>query len=358
MARNDSHSELVRQLNQLIQIGIALTAEHDLPTLLSRIVSEARRFTSAEGGTLYLREGDELRAVILQNDRLARTQGAWPDPERLRGMNLSVHLPSIAAHIANTGAVANVADVYGLPGDAPYRFNPSFDQGNDYRTVSMLVAPLRGPRGEVLGVLELVNAVDSQGRITTFDEDLEDLVRALASQAAVAISNRQLEELSIKDTLTGAYNRRYFALRLREEITRHERSGEPTALVLLDIDHFKTINDRLGHQRGDEALRALAALLLNHSRKFTVVARFGGDEFAVLLPSTSKSGATTYAERIREIVEAAPADIPLTVSAGVAALPEDASSADTLVGAADAALYEAKEGGRNRVVGARTASRA
>jgi diguanylate cyclase (GGDEF)-like protein len=352
---NDNPPDLVRLLNELIQIGIALTAEHDLPTLLARIVSEARRFTSAEGGTLYLREADELQAVIVQNDRLSLTPDGRPHAERLPTYSLSVHAPSIAAYVANIGAVLNVADAYALPAEVPYRFNASFDAANDYRTVSMLVAPLRDPRGEILGVLELINALDLGGRIVEFDRDLEDLVRALASQAAVAISNRQLEELSIKDTLTGAYNRRYFSLRLREELTRHERSGEPTSLVLLDVDHFKHINDRWGHQAGDEALRTLAGLLLNHSRKFTVVARLGGDEFAVLLPSTTKVGAETYAERIRGTVEGVPGRFPLSVSAGIASLPDDAASADDLVRAADAALYEAKAQGRNRVVSCRSA---
>jgi diguanylate cyclase (GGDEF)-like protein len=346
--------DLVRLLNELIQIGIALTAEHDLPTLLARIVSEARRFTSAEGGTLYLREGDELHAVIVQNDRLRLTPDTRPHPEPLPTNSLSVQRPSIAAYVSNIGAVLNIADAYALPSKAPYRFHAGFDAAHDYRTVSMLVAPLRDPRGEVLGVLELINALDPGGRIVGFDRDLEDLVRALASQAAVAISNRQLEELSIKDTLTGAYNRRYFSLRLREELTRYERSGEPTSLVLLDVDQFKNINDRWGHQAGDEALRALTGVLLNHSRKFTVVARFGGDEFAILLPSTTKLGAETYAERIRGTVEGAPGRFALTISVGIASVPEDAIAADDLVRAADAALYEAKALGRNRVVSCRS----
>jgi diguanylate cyclase (GGDEF)-like protein len=348
-------SDLVRLLNDLIQIGIALTAEHDLPTLLARIVSEARRFTSAEGGTLYLREAEELDAVIIQNDRLPLSPESHLRAERLSTNTFNQQKPSIAAYVANIGTVLNITDAYALPADVPYRFHTGFDAANDYRTVSMLVAPLRDPRGEVLGVLELVNALDAGGRVVEFDRDLEDLVRALASQAAVAISNKQLEELSIKDTLTGAYNRRYFSLRLREELTRYERSGEPTSLVLLDVDHFKTINDRWGHQAGDEALRSLTGLLLNHSRKFTVVARFGGDEFAVLLPSTTKIGAETYAERIRGTVESAPGRFPLSVSVGIASVPEDAASADDLVRAADAALYEAKALGRNRVISCRSA---
>jgi len=129
------------------------------------------------------------------------------------------------------------------------------------------------------------------------------LVRALASQAAVAIRNARLEDLSFKDALTDVYNRRYFMVRIEEEWKRHSRFAEPVSLVLLDLDNFKHVNDRFGHRAGDEALREVARLLIKHSRNFTIVTRFGGDEFAVLLVNTPKLGGVCYARRIREVID-------------------------------------------------------
>jgi diguanylate cyclase (GGDEF)-like protein len=139
-------------------------------------------------------------------------------------------------------------------------------------------------------------------------------------------------------------------VRIEEEWKRHSRFAEPVSLVLLDLDRFKDVNDRFGHRAGDEALKEVAHLLQKHSRNFTVVTRYGGDEFAVLLVNTPRAGAVTYAHRIREVVEQhAFAHGSVTVSLGVASLPEDAADSDDLVVAADKAMYEAKRLGRNRV---------
>src|SRR2546428_2264840 len=155
---------------------------------------------------------------------------------------------------------------------------------------------------------------------------------------------------SLKDALTDVYNRRYFMIRLEEEFKRHTRFREPLSLVMLDVDHFKEVNDRFGHRAGDEVLRGIAALLLRHSRSFSVVTRYGGDEFAIVLVNTPKDGALTYAERIRSVVaEYEFRHGIVTVSLGAASLPEDGACGDDLVVAADKALYDAKRLGRNRV---------
>jgi len=166
----------------------------------------------------------------------------------------------------------------------------------------------------------------------------------------VAIRNATLEDLSFKDPLTGAYNRRYFTLRIEEEAKRHARFGDPVSLVLIDVDHFKPVNDHHGHGTGDTVLRELTHVLMENSRDFSIVTRYGGDEFAVLLINTPKAGALRYAERILGVVARHRfVHGHLTVSMGVATLPDDVRAADELVPAADRALYAAKQAGRNNI---------
>ena len=332
-----------------MQIGITLTSERDLSVLLERILTEARRFTRAEAGTLFLREGDQLRFAVVQNDRLSGKLGTEEMRRQFEEQPLDLREMSLAGHVALTGDILNLPEPYAIPPDRPYSFDARVDARMNYRTESILVVPLQGPSGNILGVLELINALDG-GRVVPFVPQYEPLVRALAAQAAVAIRNARLEDLSLKDALTDVYNRRYFMIRLEEEFKRHARFGEPLSLVMLDVDHFKEVNDRFGHRAGDEVLRGIAGLLLKHSRSFSVVTRYGGDEFAMVLVNTPKDGALTYAERIRSVVaEYEFRHGTVTVSLGAASLPEDGACGDDLVVAADKALYDAKRLGRNRV---------
>ena len=320
------------RLKQLIQIGIALTSERELGTLLERIVTEARRFTNAEAATLYLRDGDHLRFAAAQNDVLGERIGERQMRRRLTAESQRLSQPTLAGYVALTGRSVCLPNAGGP------------------RTRSVLVVPLQDPSRDALGILQLINARNAAGDIVPFDAEVESLMQALAAQAAVAIRNARLEELSFKDPLTGVYNRRYFTLRLEEEARRHARFAEPISLALFDVDRFKAINDALGHRAGDDALKETAQLILGHSRSFSIVTRYGGDEFAVLLVNTPKVGAVKYAQRIRDIVERH--EFPhgsLTVSIGVAALPDDVLVWEDLVPAADRALYLAKRPGRNAI---------
>jgi len=340
---------LTQAFRDLVQIGITLTGEQDVATLLDRILTEARRFTRAEAGTLFLRDGDLLHFSVVQNDKLAKELGQEEMRRRLQVEPLSLRELSLAGHVALTGDILNLHDPYMIPPDRPYAFDPRSDTRLSYRTQSILVVPLQDPAHNILGVLELINALE-RGRVVPFDSQYETLVRSLASQAAVALRNARLEDLSFKDALTDVYNRRYFAVRMEEEFKRHCRFGEPLSLALVDLDHFKEINDRFGHRAGDEALRDVSQLLVKHSRSFSIVTRWGGDEFAIILVNTSKTGGLTYAERIRNVIELHRfTHAPITVSLGVASLPEDATTIDDLIVAADRALYDAKRLGRNRV---------
>jgi diguanylate cyclase (GGDEF)-like protein len=207
---------------------------------------------------------------------------------------------------------------------------------------------------EFLGVLSIAR----RGR--PFSREEEELLEYLAGQAIVSIENASLHETvgrqAVTDELTGLANARAFRSILDREIERSRRFQSPLGLVMVDLDDFKQVNDRHGHQQGDEVLASVAAVLRDFSRDIDAPARYGGEELAVVLPQTDSDGAALLAERMREAVErlrvpSVGGGTPLRVTAsfGVASLPESAGDREELVAAADAALYTAKRGGKNRV---------
>lgn len=165
----------------------------------------------------------------------------------------------------------------------------------------------------------------------------------------------QAEELARRDGLTGLYNRRTFDSMLEDEILRTQRFNRPVSLLMLDIDYFKRVNDKYGHQAGDAILKGMSDLLVKQARAVDSVCRYGGEEIAVILPETDTVGAMNAAERLRAGVERQSFDIGegkainITMSIGVATYPQQADSLEALVKASDVALYAAKEAGRNRV---------
>jgi diguanylate cyclase (GGDEF)-like protein len=219
-----------------------------------------------------------------------------------------------------------------------------------------LVIPL-GPEGREDAMLLLTPAG------ADFGDQSRELALWLGSQASIALENVRLHRLVARqastDGLTELANRREFEDSLANEISRAERFGGTLALILADLDNFKQVNDRFGHQAGDEVLRSFADILRETMRDIDVAARYGGEEFAILLPQTDIGGAEALAERLREAVEARAmaevADGPVTVTSsfGVASFPE-ASTGLGLFAAADEALYRAKRAGKNCVVCAET----
>jgi diguanylate cyclase (GGDEF)-like protein len=193
----------------------------------------------------------------------------------------------------------------------------------------------------------MLQTVEQQAtEINAFATKLDAAYKELES------TNLRLKEYSFKDEVTGLYNRRFFTMRLDEELARYRRFNHPASVVLLDLDGFKAVNDDLGHAVGDETLRDIAQILQKHSRGINVVSRYGGDEFAILLVETSKAGARLYADRIRQVIGAFPFSHgkQITASLGVASVPDDeAGTAEDLFRAADEALYAAKRAGKNQV---------
>jgi len=210
-------------------------------------------------------------------------------------------------------------------------------------------------RGHTLGALLVFSS-----RREAFSDRAVAFLSAVANQFAVALENARLyertRELSYRDAVTGLFNRRFFQDTLAAEVGRSNRYNLPIALLMVDIDYFKAYNDTHGHLQGDAVLKGAATILLQNTRQADIVARYGGEELAIILPMTTKDAAVSVAEKLRREMENYPfsgAETQpagrLTISVGVSGLPEDGDSPDLLVGAADVALYRAKQKGRNRV---------
>ncbi len=228
---------------------------------------------------------------------------------------------------------------------------------SDEAVATVMAFPLTS-RGVRVGALVAIDRMPSS-REPRLSPAMLRAVRVLLEPVAGVLDNalqlKRAEALSVTDDLTHLYNSRYLNQVLRRETKRASRSGRPLSLLFMDLDGFKSINDRHGHLCGSRALVEAAAVIKASARETDVVARFGGDEFAVVLPDTGGEGAYAVGERIREriadhhFLEGEGLTIRLTVSVGVSTLPDVASSADELVHAADAAMYQVKDRGKNGI---------
>jgi diguanylate cyclase (GGDEF)-like protein len=205
--------------------------------------------------------------------------------------------------------------------------------------------------GQALGVLVLDSALPGSFGVS----DIQSL-ESVADICATAIQNahyvERVKQLAYLDGLTGIFNRRYFELRIQEELERSRRFNSGMAVIMVDIDQFKRLNDEFGHLLGDEVLRQVSSIFSQQLRKIDVVCRYGGEEFAILLSQTSQQHALGVAEKLRRMVDAwqfPGVPRPVTISAGVATSPDHGTTREELVKAADAGLYAAKQAGRNCV---------
>jgi len=194
---------------------------------------------------------------------------------------------------------------------------------------------------------------EKEKELTQLNQSLETVVEKRTAELRQV--NERLNELAMTDPLTRVLNRRAFFQRFGDEIERSRRYKHDIAVVMIDVDHFKKFNDMEGHVYGDQALKKISQLFTSNLRKTDVLARYGGEEFVLMLPETPGAGAMDKCERLRVAIETTTftgktAEAFLTVSMGVSTFPSDGSTTEELVKAADQALYEAKEAGRNRVV--------
>ncbi len=217
---------------------------------------------------------------------------------------------------------------------------------------SILAVPMR-LGDEVIGMLSTQSY-----KPKAFTPEDERLLEMLASYAAIALNNahlfREVQKLAITDPLTGAYNRRQLFDLGQREFNRAHRFERPFSVILLDIDRFKVVNDTYGHATGDLVLRVLTQRIQDTIREIDILARYGGEEFVVLLPETGKEAALSVAERLRNLAGRTPiptehGDVIVTVSIGLTEISSDIQDFSALVSKADAAMYAAKRGGRDRI---------
>jgi diguanylate cyclase (GGDEF)-like protein len=259
--------------------------------------------------------------------------------------NWTIAVHSVASWVMGSGGLFTTAD---LQADSRVR---------SAARAAVVAIPLscRGRRVGVLVALDPRPAVRVPRPSAPWLRAVEALLEPGALALDTALRLRRAEALSVTDDLTGLYNSRYLNQVLRRETKRASRSGRPLSLLFIDLDGFKSINDSHGHLSGSRALVEAAAIIRGSARETDVVSRFGGDEFALVLPDTGGEGAFAVGERIRDRVaaftflESEGFNIHLTASVGVSTLPDVAASAEELVQAADRAMYHVKESGKNGI---------
>jgi diguanylate cyclase (GGDEF)-like protein len=343
--------------------GLLMEAAHHLgetlnrKNLLKRLGDLLRDKLGWPDFAVFIIEKNIDGEAILQ---VAATSGVADFPA-MRDLTFRVG-EGITGMVAETGAphvVENLAEEERIKLRAVEADN---EEALDFLDRGFMVSVPMLHHGRVVGVLDFFLPPKAQ----VLDEDVT-LVSALGAQVAMAVVNADLYEttleLAVSDPLTGLMNRRAMQRRMDLEIVGAQRFSAPLAVLMIDVDHFKVYNDRMGHLLGDEALKAVATLLSHTVRKVDAVARFGGEEFCLILPRTDEAAAREVADKLCDAVrehdlqgaEGQPLG-RLTISAGIAVYPDDmpavlqTSVVDALVDAADKALYGAKSTGRDRVV--------
>lgn len=329
-----------RELVILDEVGRTIISSLELKTVLNIIMEKTRELVQSEAWSLLLidEKTQELHCSVAIGEHAANFQ------------QFKLKLgEGVAGWVAREGKPMVVHDV----GEDPRFFN-EMDLTLGFQTNSILCVPLE-TRGKILGVLEVIN---KKGGGQFSDGDL-NLVTKLAGFAAVAIENARLyhqaKMLTLTDELTHLYNSRFFNQFLESEVKRCRRYSSNVSLIFLDLDFFKKVNDQYGHLMGSKLLQEAADVLREGLRDVDIVARYGGDEFLVILPQTKIVEAAHVAERMRigfekKIFLAEEGlDVKVTASFGVASFPDFSSSKEELVRLADQAMYHVKNQSRNGV---------
>lgn len=330
------------ELASMIEIGKALTSSLEVHAVLEMIMKQVDRLIKPKAWSLLL--VDEASSNL--NFEIAVS----PVAEQLKGITLKQG-EGIAGWVALHGVPLLIPDVREDP-----RFATHFDEQLSYKTRSIIAVPLK-IKERVIGVIELINSYEE----LAFDDIDQSILTAIADFAAIALVNARnfdrISELVVTDDLTGLYNSRHFGQLVESEFQRAQRYQTELSLVFLDLDHLKGINDVHGHLVGSRMLSELGRLIARNIRDCDRAARYGGDEFVIILPQTGKQQALSMAEKLLDLMRSTDffsddnQEIRLTASFGVATYPQDGASRTELLRAADIAMYTAKDSGRNCVRG-------
>jgi diguanylate cyclase (GGDEF)-like protein len=360
-AFTSEHEKLLTVLGTQAALGIlAFQAQAELRQRIDQLsalykISNLASEAGALGATLnsmleisgeVIPQGQSAILLLDESRRYLRVAAGQGYQAAVRFLEIPVG-QGVTGRCAETGLTQVVNDIEGLEDEESYI--PGVPGAR-----SEVAVPLVAD-GVIIGVFNAESVEPS-----AFSDEHVQTLTVIARQAAEVIRSAQLLEetrrLAITDALTGLFNRRHFNQQLEENVGRAARYDEPLALVFLDVDHFKSVNDKFGHQAGDRCLQALARTLRESVRDSDQIARIGGEEFAVLLIRADRELSLSIAERLRNRIddlileEDPPLPVDLTASLGIAFFREDGNDPKSLLRAADRALYTAKRLGRNRVV--------
>ncbi|HSM23643.1 MAG TPA: diguanylate cyclase [Anaerolineaceae bacterium] len=322
------------QAQALKQALEEMSSELELSQVLRRILVSLKTVLNFDSATLFLKEQDRLKVVAARG---------FKHTARLINKTFPAN-DFLLKEIQNTKTPIILEDA-----QIDQRFKSW--EGADHVRGWMGVPLFR--HDEFIGLMTL----DNQQPAAYSEEDAK-LAQSFANSAAIVIENAKLfeqtQQLALTDTLTGIYNRRYFYELAQKEFARSKRYQDPLSIIMIDLDHFKNINDRFGHLAGDQVLVQLVQRIQSELRESDIFARFGGEEFIILLPETNLGDSTQVAERLREVTADYPfllvtAQTFITISLGVSCFKFTTISLDQLIDESDKALYEAKQLGRNRV---------
>ncbi|MBI3620715.1 MAG: diguanylate cyclase [Nitrospirae bacterium] len=326
------------QLATLNTIAAELARSLDLPFLLDRLAEGIGHLVGAEGVIIYLID-PQSRQI-----RRVHTRGVEVEEAGRTGDVREKGLFGLSIRTRQSLMIEDVRDHPSVAETPPHQ--PPFG--------TLLLLPLAA--GDTpFGVVVAGRPADAAPFQYADLGAVQSLVLFGSTAIEKALLYEQSQELAVTDGLTGLFNHREFQRRLNDEMERNQRYGHPFSLLLVDIDHFKLVNDHHGHLAGDAVLRALAGSIQDSIRMIDIAARYGGEEIAVILPETPLEGARVVADRLRASIASLRLTVPsgqavsCTVSVGVAVVPEDADRRERLIDAADKALYLAKWTGRNCV---------
>lgn len=343
-AKNEQLAKSLDHKNKEIaffeEINKMLTSSQEIDKVLVVVMKKIKEVTEAESWSIILLEETSGDLILHHAEGKSKRK---PKQFRLKPGE------GIAGWVADKGIPVVVPDV-----KRDKRFSPRVDKYTGFNTRTLMAAPIKS-QGQVLGVLEVINKSNGEN----FTEEDLDILMGFVDQAALAVERimlyQKLQELAITDDLTSLFNSRYLHRSIETEVQRSDRYGTCVCLIFMDIDFFKNINDNYGHLAGSKLLVEMGELLINHVRSVDIVARYGGDEFVIVLPQTPPQEAVMVAERMRKAIEKNTFlkkegyNFKITASFGVASYPGSAKSKEDLLRLADEAMYRVKHKNRNGV---------